>query len=389
MAIDKPRIMVVDDEPDNLDVLLRLLEKEGLDVTAFPDGRRALGAARESSPDLVLLDVRMPEMDGYDVCRRFKQENALEDIPILFLSALDNTEDKIRGFEAGAVDYIAKPLQADEVLARVRTHLELRRYRLHLQDLLQQHSEALVEAHRRLRVWDKAKNDWLKILAHEVRTPLTGVFAVADLAVDELAENSRLRSLIPEYRKSRERMNKLVSDASMLAQLDIESKDFQFVDCSLQTTLRKAIDETQAQMGEGTLALDQASVEHLFVHAEPTLLTRALTDLLATALLCNASEESISIVGGSDRGYVTIDISTDGDLLPDDTLGTFFDVGGQRSLMKPGGDFDLRPALARRIIHLFCGTVTVRNDSGRGIVIDVRLPSGTSPESGGNSDSES
>ncbi len=119
--------MIIDDEPDNLNVLEAALSQAGYRVSVFPRGELALVAAQAEPPDLVLLDIWMPGIDGYEVCRRFKSSDALRPIPILFISALSSVEDIAKGFNNGGVDYIAKPFREPEVLARVRTHLALHR----------------------------------------------------------------------------------------------------------------------------------------------------------------------------------------------------------------------------------------------------------------------
>ena len=120
-------IMIVDDMPDNLRLLQELLSEQGYRIMAFPSGAQALKAAVRHPPDLILLDIRMPEMDGYEVCRRLKADERLRDIPVLFISALNEVEDKIRAFAQGGVDYVTKPFQGEEVRSRVATHLRLRR----------------------------------------------------------------------------------------------------------------------------------------------------------------------------------------------------------------------------------------------------------------------
>ena len=128
----RPSILIVDDVPANLNLLTGILKQHGYKVRPAPSGALALEAARHAPPDLILLDIHMPEMDGFEVCRSLKAEEALKEIPVLFISALTEMKEKIRAFDAGGVDYITKPFQIEEVLARVRTHLELRRTRREL-----------------------------------------------------------------------------------------------------------------------------------------------------------------------------------------------------------------------------------------------------------------
>ena len=121
----KATVMVVDDTPANLDLLDRMLRAAGYRVLAFPRGRLALEAAAETPPDLIVLDVLMPDMDGFEVCRRLKANPRLASVPVLFISALGDTSDKLRAFACGGADYITKPFQEEEVLARAGAHLEI------------------------------------------------------------------------------------------------------------------------------------------------------------------------------------------------------------------------------------------------------------------------
>ena len=118
-------IMLVDDTPENLQILSAMLQRKGYVVSAFPRGKMALAAAERKLPDLVLLDINMPEMNGYEVCESFKSKPRLRDIPIVFISALSDTDDKVRALKCGGVDYISKPFQMEEVYARVDTQLQL------------------------------------------------------------------------------------------------------------------------------------------------------------------------------------------------------------------------------------------------------------------------
>lgn len=139
-------ILIVDDKPANLRLLSQMLVENGYQVRPAPNGSVALAAARAQPPDLILLDIRMPEMDGYQVCERLKADASTRDIPIIFISALDETRDKVKAFAIGGVDYVTKPLQLQEVLARVETHLALRRLQTELQDANRKMEQELILA---------------------------------------------------------------------------------------------------------------------------------------------------------------------------------------------------------------------------------------------------
>jgi len=144
-TLESTTIMVVDDTPANLKLLQKMLQTKGYLVLTFPRGAMALAAAARKAPDLILLDINMPEMSGFEVCERLKADDALKEIPVIFISALTETADKVKAFSVGGVDYVAKPFQFEEVNARVETHLRLRRmqlelakHNLHLEDLVKE-----------------------------------------------------------------------------------------------------------------------------------------------------------------------------------------------------------------------------------------------------------
>jgi sigma-B regulation protein RsbU (phosphoserine phosphatase) len=140
-------ILIVDDTPNNLRLLSQMLSEQGYGVRAVTSGSRALASVEAAPPDLILLDIKMPGMSGYEVCEHLKANEHTHDIPVIFISSLDATQDKVKAFTAGGVDYVTKPLQLEEVLARVETHLSLRR----LQEQLQEANKKLEDANSKMK----------------------------------------------------------------------------------------------------------------------------------------------------------------------------------------------------------------------------------------------
>ena len=126
MGNQKSLVLAVDDKPQNLQFLGKLLSDNGYEVALAQSGSQALGFVRKDEPDLILLDIMMPEMDGYDVCRALKGDFSTRHIPVIFLTAKTDAEDVVKGFEAGGVDYVTKPFNSAELLARIKTHIELK-----------------------------------------------------------------------------------------------------------------------------------------------------------------------------------------------------------------------------------------------------------------------
>jgi two-component sensor histidine kinase len=198
-------IMVVDDNSANLKLLEDMLVLQGHEVRSFPLGRLALASAAKNPPDLILLDIDMPEMNGYEVCERLKSSGPLSPIPVIFLIALTESRDKVRAFRSGAVDYISKPFQFEEVHARVRTHLKLH----HLQRALTRHNDELehtvaarthelAEANRQLTLLVREKELLLQEVHHRVNNNLQVICSLLGMqsgsAGDPLVASALLKS---------------------------------------------------------------------------------------------------------------------------------------------------------------------------------------------------
>ena len=164
------RILIVDDNPTNLKILLQVLETANHSVLVATKGENALKIAGQAQPDLILLDVMMPEMDGYEVCRRLKQSALTQSIPVIFITALDQSQGVVAGFDAGGVDYIPKPFRREEVLARVQAHLSLHRLTRELAEknaALEDKNRELKETHAQL---EQAQRRLIAELEEELQT---------------------------------------------------------------------------------------------------------------------------------------------------------------------------------------------------------------------------
>ena len=190
------KILIVDDNPKNIQVIANVLNGAHFSVGYATDGQNAINTLQNTNDyDLVLMDIDMPVMNGLEACRLIRNNARLKNISVIFLTAFTDTEKIVAGFEAGAQDYITKPFNSTELLARVKTHIELKKNREILLDLniyLQKQvlqrineltitNEKLDKANAQLEQLDQAKTEFLHILSHEIRTPLNGIIGSLDL----------------------------------------------------------------------------------------------------------------------------------------------------------------------------------------------------------------
>ncbi|MGE0084540.1 MAG: response regulator [Desulfococcaceae bacterium] len=179
-------VLIVDDNPKNLQVLGTVLKQAGYQIVVAQTGIQALKAVQKIVPDLILLDIMMPEMDGFETCRKLKNMQITKDIPIIFLTARTETEDVIRGFESGAVDYVVKPFNSLELLTRVNTHIELTRQRK-LQGVL----------------------EMAGTVCHEINQPLQSILGYSELLLMEVKPGDPLYDKIAKIRDQIDKMGKI------------------------------------------------------------------------------------------------------------------------------------------------------------------------------------
>ncbi|HEV2200837.1 MAG TPA: hybrid sensor histidine kinase/response regulator [Bryobacteraceae bacterium] len=383
--MEKPgKIMIVDDSPSNLELLEDVLREQGHEVRSFPLGRLALEAALRNPPDLILLDVNMPEISGYEVCERLKATDQLADIPVIFLSALKDARDKVKAFGSGAVDYISKPFRIEEVRARVETHLQLHSLQraLKLQnEFLEQAVDAraleLGEANRQLTVLDRSKNEFLNLISHEFRTPLHGLLGAGALILEGMPATKENRELQEIFERSRRRMLSILDDALLLTQIDVNEEHIRSAPVPLRTVLARATERAAALAESRGVAVPAPPAAPGLVLGDEELLTRALHALLETAVKFSEKGGAVQISRPSSQDGVPqaqkVVIESCGRTIPDQALPKFFDLLSIGEAITPGGDLGLGPPMAYRIFLLFGGSVSVANRNPAGIRLTVSL----------------
>lgn len=273
-----PNILIVDDTPANVLLLVRMLAERGYRPRPVLSGKLALQAARAEPPDLILLDVTMPDMNGYEVCEQLKADPALKEIPVIFISARHETLDKVKAFRVGGVDYVTKPFQFEEVYARVKTHLHLRRL-------------------------EKLRDDLTHMVVHDLNSPLLIIFNLLDIL--ELDEARHLaastRKFVALARLSAEELRNMIHSILDVSRLGTGEMKLQREPCDPGTLIRAVVAATQPLPGNRTVTLD-APESSLTVLADVVLLRRVFQNLFGNALQYTPTGGDIRVaVTASDR----------------------------------------------------------------------------------------
>lgn len=323
---DKPlSIMVVDDTPANLKLLNEMLLGWGYRVRAFPSGRLALASALAEPPEMFLLDITMPEMDGYEVCRQLKATPVLQAIPVIFISALNEVLDKVKAFSCGGVDYVAKPFQMDEVRSRVETHLKIRQ----LQKALEVQNRQLQENYDRLQSLENLRDNLTHMIVHDMRSPLMAVAGNLELVSDESGSLSELRkSCLNASITATRKVTEMVSSLLDVSRLESGQMPVSAEPCDLRPMV-DSVAETLSGLLRDHSVIFASQTEETTVVCDPSLLQRVFGNLLGNA--AKYSPENVPITIGFQRipGYLKVTIQDQGPGIAPENHVRIFEKFGQ------------------------------------------------------------
>jgi signal transduction histidine kinase len=377
--IDSPpqvTVLVVDDRASNRLLLAHEFQLQGLVVAQAADGAQALALARSLRPDLVLMDILMPGINGFEACRRLKASPETADIPVIFMTALSDTNEKLAGFEAGAVDYVTKPLEIGEVLARVRTQVALSAMRRQLaRQNAQLQSE--VAAHERTQAALRASNAELEQLAyvasHDMQEPLRMIASYLQLIEqrypDKLDDDGR--EFIAYAVDGAKRMQALISDLLVYSRVGTQARPFVAVD--LDTVLDTVLRHLQVAIVEQQVQVLRAPLPR--VQGDPSHLSQLLQNLVANATKFRGTAAPVVEITCVERAEDwCISVRDNGIGIDPQYFQRIFvlfqRLHGRRDY--PGTGIGL--ALCKRIVERHGGQIWVESNPGAGSVFRFTLP---------------
>jgi signal transduction histidine kinase/HPt (histidine-containing phosphotransfer) domain-containing protein/BarA-like signal transduction histidine kinase len=372
-------LLAVDDEPSNLLVLEHAFQGHHQLLTAM-DGEEALELARERQPELVLLDVVMPGMNGYEVCRRLKADPATRDIPVIFVTAQHNVGDEELGYEMGAVDFIAKPLNISVTRVRVRTHLRLRRAMDELKLLnetleqrIRERTRALEAAMVQADAANRAKGDFLSNMSHEIRTPMNSVIGMAHRALRN-NPNPAVRDCLRKIQDAGEHLLGIINDILDFSRVESGKLELDAADFELAGTFKRieALTGPAAELKGLRLDFDIDPALPAWVNGDPRRVEQVLLNYVGNAVKFTrfgAIRVRARLERRSADGLaVRFEVEDQGiGMTPEQTLQLFRPfTQADTSTTRLYGGSGLGLAISKQLAHLMGGDVGVDSELGRG-----------------------
>jgi signal transduction histidine kinase len=369
------QILIVDDTPANIDVLDQILEEEGYKISVAATGEAALKLAPKIIPDLILLDIMMPGIDGFETCQQLKADPTTRDIPILFLTAKNEGADIARGFSLGAVDYITKPFLEEEVCARIRFHLQRRQ-------LLRQ----LKESNHKLTEVNELKNKFLGMASHDLRSPITSIRGYARILLDQskdLPEDARLEFLDAIHEISGHMLN-LLSDLLNISMIESGKLELRIVSGSLKTVVeeRTRIFKFIAEKKNISIHSELDAIPNFCFDANR--IGQVVDNLLSNAIKFSPAGKEIRIFLKQNQDQAVFSVQDKGPGISQEDQEKLFQHF-QKLEPRPTGDepsHGLGLAIAKKMIEAHRGILNVESAPGKGATFSFEIPmsSKTSPD---------
>jgi two-component system, sensor histidine kinase and response regulator len=353
------KILIVDDIPKNIQVVATNLQNAGYDISFAQDGQKALSLCEEESFDLILLDIMMPDMDGIEVCRRLKQHEKFQDIPVIFLTAKTDSDCITKAFEAGGVDYITKPFKTAELMARVKNHLTLQEQKKQLKQLV------------------ATKDKFFSIISHDLKSPFTGLLGFSELLLEESrkSENQAFEHYYQLIYQSAKQGYELLVSLLEWARTQSDSVPFQPDNLPLKDVVQNTIHLL------GNFAKEK-QIEIVFepddiqVYADKNMIKSILRNLINNAIKYTDRNGEIRIKTRQNDDSTCISISDNGIGIKQEKLKDLFRIDKKTSTRGTNKETGtgLGLIICKEFVDQHGGTISVTSEEGKGSTFTFTLP---------------
>ncbi len=386
-------ILIVDDRPENLLTLENMLESEDLNIVKANSGKEALSMMLDYNFALVLLDVQMPVMDGFEVAELMRSNEKTKHIPIIFITAISTERKHIfKGYETGAVDYLYKPLDLEVLKSKIKSFIDFFKHKQQLQETTQKLENTVQELHKAKKVAEdatKAKSSFLANMSHEIRTPLNGIIGMADLVLqDELPELQRERLL--DLRNSGESLLEIINEILDISKIEAEKLELEETDFNVRELLEKVV----RLLSVKTLKTDIELVASITpdtpntLKGDPTRLRQVLINLLGNAIkFTKEGEIGVHIVKENEsQNEITLrfEIFDTGIGIPKDKQKKLFESYEQadKSTTREHGGTGLGLPISKKIVEMMGGDLKLKSEEGKGskFYFTIKLPKAADQE---------
>jgi len=381
------KILAVDDNPKNIQLIGSILREANYQIGFAMNGRQALDLLFQSlNFDLVLLDVDMPVLNGFDVCREMREMEALKDIPVIFLTALDQPDQVLTGFEVGAQDYITKPFNSKELLSRVKTQLELKNNRDQLRKMnlsleekvnertreLEQAYHKLEQANRELQMLEQSKDQFLQIISHEINTPLNGVMGYTRLLKEEL-QSTEFGEMLDYLETSAQRLEHFSRVSLFITQLRTKSSTIKMKPVSVNKLLADAISYKERQLLNNQCELTiEGNASEILIYGADGMIKICFESLLDNAIKYSPRGALIHILLTVQDDGIHISFTDAGTGFSPDSLRNLFKIFAPDKHVEHNKGLDL--AMVKLIMDAHEGTINISNNAVKGATVELCFP---------------
>ncbi len=371
------KILIVDDIPKNIQILGNILSKEDYQIAYAQTGEQALSITKHQSFDLILLDIMLPGMDGFEVCKILKENPETSDIPVIFLTAKADMNSIVKGFTIGGQDYITKPFNASELLARTETHILLYKQRIALAELNEKLEEKVRErtlelekAYKRLNQLEKAKTDFLDIISHELRTPLNGITGLTTL-LNLTTLSKEQQEYIHYLEDVANRLTRFSETALLITELRTNRNEPDFLPTQVKYVMETAIYQFQknheGKYGSINLAIED---NNMMFEANTALVKRSLEMLMENAVKFGGTNVNIELSAKTENEKIILTCNDNGPGFNEEAQKRLFELFSAGDVMHHEGT-GLSLAAIKLIMDYHKGKIDIKNKDEGGAQVQL------------------